>query len=245
MKSHLTILIPTSPIPLHPSTAVIDDCIGKLREQQEIKDCEIIIMMDGVHKNHEAKRENYLKYKDNLTENISAGKYGNCWIRSFTDHTHQANMTLAVLQEVKTPYVMFVEHDTAPINEIHWEKIFEVMDTYNTVNYVRFHIFHEFLKEHDYLMLGMENYNGLPLMRTIQWSQRPHVARKEWYIEILNRYFSGNKTMIEDVMHGICQDKYYAEKKDVFGMFIYAPDGLKLRSYHADGRGEDEKIIEG
>lgn len=82
-------------------------------------------------------------------------------------------------------------------------------------------------------------------MRTFQWSQRPHIARKSWYLDILNKHFDGRKTMIEDVMHSVCEVQYNEHRRDTFGMFIYAPDGLKLRSYHSDGRGKDEKIIEG
>lgn len=241
----ITILIPTSPIPSCPSTEIIDECISKLREYDELKDVQIVIMADGIHKSHEEKRERYNGYKANLAANIVEGKYGKCDLKTFDEHTHQANMTNYVLQLITTPYVLFVEHDTAPIGDIPFAEIIKVMDTYDFINYVRFHIFHEFLKEHEHLMLGEQTFNEIRLMQTIQWSQRPHLAKKLWYLEILNRYFSGQKTMIEDVMHGVCQDRYYAEKKDVFGMWIYSPDGNKLRSYHSDGRGEDEKIIEG
>ena len=239
MKDKLTILIPTSPIPSHPSTRVLDETIDKLWEYPELRDCKIIIMLDGIHESLEHRKSDYEGFKNNInrTSNIVTIDYG--------EHTHQAEMTKkAISDHVKTPLVMFVEHDTSPIGEIPFERICEMVIHSNDINYIRFHIFDRILEEHEHLMIGKEFQMDVPFVRTIQWSQRPHIAKTEWYKDILSRFFHGDKTMIEDVMHSIVQESYFKEQEDHFGLGIYAPDGNMLRSYHSDARGDDKKIID-
>ena len=46
MKDTLTIVMPTSPIPSHPSTEVIEESIRRLRVYPDLKDCEILIQIE-------------------------------------------------------------------------------------------------------------------------------------------------------------------------------------------------------
>lgn len=245
---NLTILIPTSPIPLHPSTAILDETIFNIRQYTEER---IIILFDGVHHSLQHRAKDYESYKRAVIENIEAQKYGYATYIEFDEHSHQAKMTrYAMTYFVDTPLVMFCEHDTSPIGEIPFNEICQLVQNDKTVNYMRFNIFHMILPEHRYLMLGEEwatnpNETVIKYTRTIQWSQRPHIAKSDWYREILENHFGKEqRTMIEDVMHSVVQDAYHRDGKD-FGLTIYTPDGNQLRSYHSDARGTDTKIIEG
>lgn len=251
----ITVLIPTSPIPSHPFTDILDETIANIRKYT---DAEIIIMFDGVHSSLEDRRKDYEKYRGIVIDKIASDQYGDCrWI-TFPVHNHQSMMTKYVLQKVETPLIMFCEHDTSPIGDIPFGDICDFVRKSYDVNCVRFNIFHEIPADHQYLMLDknptwyeiMEPKSmggvGLKLVRTIQWSQRPHIAKTEWYIKILNTYFEKTpRSMIEDVMHSVVQTSYDQLGKDIFGLAIYTPDGNQLRSYHADGRGTDGKIISG
>jgi hypothetical protein len=246
MSNQLTVLIPTSPIPSHPSTAILDETISNIRKYTDAK---IFIMADGIHKSFDGVRaSNYLAYLNFVSLKIGFKEYGNCELRVFDEHTHQVGMTKhLLLDEVKTPLIMFVEADTSPIGDIPFQEICDLVENNEYINYVRFNIFHKILEEHQHLMLDKEpiQVDGIPLVRTIQWSQRPHIAKTEWYKNIITDYFKPDeKMMIEDRLHGIVQEKYKQLKGDVFGLSIYTPPGNQLRSYHADGRGLDEKIIE-
>jgi hypothetical protein len=240
MNRDLTVLIPTSPIPSHPSTAILDETIANIRKYT---DARIIIMVDGVHESLKHREEDYKEYYVKVIDNEKAGKYGDCKVVIFPEHNHQSSMTRFVLNSfVTTPLIMFCEHDTSPIGEIPFEALCGFIKNNDLINCVRFNIFERIPKEHEYLMIG-EISEHLPITRTIQWSQRPHIAKTEWYIDILDTYFLGKTCMIEDVMHSVVQVSYDQLKKDVFGLAIYTPEGNQLRSYHADGRGHDEKII--
>ena len=251
--NNLTVLIPTSPIPSHPSTGILDETIRNIRKYT---DARIIILFDGVHASLLHRKDDYMKYIENVISNIDIGAYGECRIMRFVDdplfdlsqttHRHQAKMTRAVLGIINTSLTMFVEHDTSPIGDIPFKEICDIICTSDEINCVRFNIFDKIPDEHQYLMLGQKEYNGIPLTRTIQWSQRPHIAKTNWYRDILSRYFqSDQRTMIEDVMHSIVQVEYNEKGEDAFGLAIYTPEGNQLRSYHSDGRGSDEKIITG
>ena len=253
MKSNLTILIPTSPIPSHPSTSILDETIANIRQYT---DAEIIIMFDGVHSSLAHRAEDYNEYKEAVRR--KKHEYGWCNMAEFPDHQHQANMTRRTLDFVKTPLVMFCEHDTSPIGEIPWGLICGFVEMSPIVNCLRFNIFDRLHEEHLHLMLDKKPefyYQEIvggnvsePIMaaRTIQWSQRPHIAKTDWYRGILANYFpSTHRTMIEDVMHSVVQESYKHKREDIFGLAIYTPEGNQLRSYHSDGRGADTKIIDG
>lgn len=240
----ITILIPTSPIPSHPSTAILDETIANIRKYTNAS---IIVMCDGVHASLKQRKQNYQEYISAIKQKAQDNEYGNVGFVEFHSHKHQARMTLETLALVNTELIMFCEHDTSPIGDIPFDHICNMVKNSIEINCIRFNIFDQIPVEHNYLMLGKEIHEGIPLERTIQWSQRPHIAKKAWYQDMLNTHFGKtDKVMIEDIMHGVVQVEYDRKKRDTFGLAIYTPDTpSQLRSYHSDGRGEDEKIIYG
>ena len=203
-------------------------------------------MFDGTHESLLHRQDDYFVYRMAVIEKIEAHKYGYCTYIDFREHTHQAKMTRFVMDYyVDTPLIMFCEHDTSPIGDIPFSQICKLVEHSPTINYMRFNIFHEILPEHRDLMIAEgDDNNGIKYTKTIQWSQRPHIAKSSFYRQILENHFGKeHKTMIEDVMHSVVQDAWHRDKVDM-GLTIYTPDGNQLRSYHADGRGQDEKIIE-
>lgn len=242
--SNITVLIPTSPIPSHPATAILDETIFNVRQYT---DASIVIMADGVHESLSSRTEDYNKYIERVSENIGAGKYGDCVITQFGHHCHQAIMTSTILKSVKTPLLLFVEHDCSPIGDIPFKKLCDFVANSLEINYLRFQIFHKVLDEHQYLMLDKEPVviDGVRLVRTVQYSQRPFIAKVKWYRDVLQTYLKDKKGMIEDVLHSVIITKYKDLGFDTFGLAIYTPEGNQLRSYHSDGRKTDEKIITG
>ena len=244
MNNQLTILVPTSPIPSHPSTAILNETVSNIRKYTNAR---IIIMADGVHKSLEIRKEAYQEYLKIVQMKIDAGNYGDCIMRVFSEHSHQSLMTKSVLADlVSTPLVMFCEADTSPIGDIPFQEICDAVQSSDTINCLRFNIFEQIPKEHEYLMLGLSDLNGIRITRTIQFSARPHIAKTDWYKEVMGNYFEPYaKSMIEDILHGVIIESYKEHNRDIFGLAIYTPEGNQLRSYHADGRGKDNKIIYG
>src|SRR5579859_4905919 len=98
----VTILIPTSPIPSHPSTEIIDETIAGIRNY--FPTARIIVMCDGVRSSVEHRRGQYGEYLFNLATLV---KDENIEFKVFSDPTQQAWMTRETLQLVTTPFVLF------------------------------------------------------------------------------------------------------------------------------------------
>lgn len=232
----ITVIIPTSPIISHPSTAIIEETVGSVRSQ--LPDAEILIGCDGI-------RPQLARYTETYTEYLEALIWKCREWRAvpfvFPTWQHQAALTRHLLTKIRTPLLLFVEHDTPLIGQIPWRQLGHLILN-EDYWLIRLHHETQIPREHNWLMRGAESRfqegQDYRFLKTVQWSQRPHLARTENYRIWLDAYFStGARTMIEDRMHGIVER---AEWED-FKIAIYHPNRGIQRSRHLDGRGPDPK----
>lgn len=240
----ITAIIPTSPSKLHPDTSIIEETIRNIRTH--LKDEEIIITFDGVRKEQEYLREQYQEYIRKVLWIINR-QYKNIIPLIFDTHTHQVGMMREALKHVKTDKILYVEHDTpiTPDLPIDFDSVCKMIDS-KTADLVRFH-FESFIpKEHESLIVSepMELF-GVDYVKTIQWSQRPHVASVEFYHRILNHFSPNAISFIEDWIHSVVISAYKTEQMqgwNRFKIWIYHPKGGNIkRSYHTDGRAGEDK----
>lgn len=240
----ISVVVPTSPIPSHPSTDVIDATIASIRER--LPYAQIHILVDGVRDEQRHLEAVYWEYARRLCGRVNSDPTIIPWVHH--GHRHQSGMFRHVLQHLDTPYVLFVEHDTPLVGEIEFENVVFAME-HDEVAMMRFH--HEVAIHPDsaHLFLETEPRVGVPYLRTVQWSQRPHLARTDWYRDIMATYFGWeSRTMIEDVMHGAVQTGHVGNPTALmkgwqqWRMALWAPEANLLRSTHLDGRGTEEKF---
>lgn len=227
--SDITVLVPVSPMPSHPSSEVIDQTLASIRER--LPDSEIIIMFDGVSPALMELKTAYDEHIQNMLWRIEH-EMENVIPIVFDRHSHQTTMTTRALEIVKTPLILWSEQDTPLHNEIPFDKISEVVNT-GYANVVRFHHEASVHPEHEHLMLDSVPINvlGVPMIRTYQWSGRPHLAKTSFYREISRKYFR-DQMFIEHLMYGYCVEG----KFDEFRVHLYAPANTQVRSLHLDGR---------
>lgn len=232
MKDDITVLIPVSPIPSHPSTEVVDQTIASVRER--LPESEIIIMFDAVPAWKAEFKEPYEEFKSRLLWKIS-NEMGLATPLVFDKHMHQSGMMREALKLVRTPLVLFLEQDTPLHNEIPFDKLIEPVKT-GYINLLRFHFEAQVHPEHEYLMLDHSPIEilGQPFLRTRQWSQRPHLASTQYYRDICNKYWDNEPRFIEHIMYGIVAEG--GDNYDEHRLHIYAPEGTLVRSKHLDGR---------
>lgn len=237
----ITVLIPTSPIESHPSTEIIEETIKSVRER--LPDSEIILMIDGVRDEQKDKTANYNEYIRRLLWQCNRD---NLYPLLFSDHQHQANMAREALRHVRTPHILYVEHDTPLTGDIPFQDMAEALDS-GKVNLIRFHYEAQVHPEHKHLMLDEtpQLINNVPLLRCAQWSQRPHLARADFYWQILESYFPPTaRTMIEDRIYGELENAWFnrgVSGWNDFKVWMYAPEGDIKRSLNLDGRGTESK----
>lgn len=232
----ITVLIPTSPIPSHPDTSIIEETVKSVRDR--LPDSEIIVMCDGVRDEQKSFKDDYEEYQRRLY--WLSREYDFMILRS-DEHRHQAAMTAYALALVETPLILFVEHDTPLCEEIPFKAISDVILD-DKLDVVRFHFESHILPVHRHLMRGQLRHNGITYNKTVQWSQRPHLASTAYYKKLITSHFLNDekrirKTMIEDKAHGVAQ-----EYPDQHRIGIYRPKGNIKRSYHTDGRGSESKF---
>jgi hypothetical protein len=240
VDDQITVLMPTSPIPSHPSTAVIEETIDSVRAQ--LPRAEILVMCDGVRPAQEHYRQRYEEYLYELVR-LCREKWSNVLPVIHPEHRHQSGMTRHALNMVTTPTIMFAEHDCPILGDISWAAITHAVRG-DRADVVRLHHEASVLPVHEYLMDGPdEDVAGARMRPTRQWSQRPHVARTAYYRDILRDHFgSDEKWMLEDRMHSVAQSDPGAHHLWI----LTEPNGehgIKY-SWHLDGRGDDSKWVD-
>lgn len=236
MEDRITVLISTSPIPSHPWLDVIEVTVASVRAK--LRNAEIIVMADGVRPELEHRRNDYLEYLERL---VWRCRSWHAVPLIFDEFQHQANMTRRALEMVRTELILYVEHDTPLVGDIPWNELgyFLLNDEFWVI---RFHHENAIPSAHKYLMKDIANLfksgRDHKFMRTVQWSQRPHLARTDKYRDWIEAYFPvTSRTFIEDRMHGVVE----TAKWDKFRVGIYHPRGGIKRSTHLDGRQDDPK----
>jgi len=80
--------------------------------------------------------------------------------------------------------------------------------------------------------------NDVPLRETRAFWAQPHLARRDWYLDMLTRCFTEDcRTFIEDFAYGWLLERPFSETK----MFFYEPEGNMKRCTHLNGRQGAEK----
>lgn len=245
IKENITVVVPTSPIVSHPETKIIEETVNSIRNQ--LPRAEIIITFDGIRKEQLHLKQKYEEYKKKMLWMTNFG-WSNVTPLVFQEQMHQSGMIKEALKYINTKLILYVEHDTPLTKDaINWASAINTILNDN-LNVVRFFWKSYIPDELDGLMLDKEpiKIRNCPIVRTAQWSQRPHLASTEYYRKILQDYFSDNSNcFIEDLMQKVTENSYLVKGKAGWNehkIGIYAPNENLKRSYHLDGREDAEKF---
>lgn len=245
LRENMTFIITTSPIESHPSLNVIEETVESIRFWHPT--AEIVIVADGIRKEQEHITDRYMDYLKHLNWTINC-IWRNIHLICMDEFSHQVKMTRYALDYfVDTEFICFLEHDTPLVMDepIEWEPLKRLVlnDQYDVIR-----LYHEGIipKEHLHLFPNKRptNMYGVSIMRTHQWSQRPHIAKANYYRKILKENFTAEAiTFIEDKMHSVAQVTPTEHR-----IAIYAPNPLPgktqnwKRSLHSDGRAGGPKF---
>lgn len=231
----ITVIIPVSPVPSHPSSEVLDRTISSIQER--LPKSEILLMFDDCPPWLIELEPAYIEFKKNMLWRIEH-EMKNIRPMIFLEPSHQSTMMRQAVSDTTTPLILWSEQDTPLAGKIPFKKIAEVIKA-GYANVVRFHFEAQVHPEHQDLMLDKEPINilGVPLLRTRQWSGRPHLASTAFYRQMTAKYWQENM-FIEHFLYGPVE----AGPFDEFRLHMYAPEGTLVRSLHLDGRryGADE-----
>lgn len=234
VSSQITIVIPTSPIPSHPSDRIIVRGIISLREQ--LRCSEIVVMADGSPD---------AAYKEFL---IRFGRDWNYRVQVHDEHVHQSGMLARALDYITTPLLLYWEHDWELLPQVPWAELSALIlaGHYNTIKLhaqPRISPYHEFLMEERVVWQNGERYDRyhdnlagdpIPLIHTRQWSQNPHLSSTKFYRDVILPRCVGKCDFIENLLHGVVAHAPWSEWRTA----IFNPvHGDMMRCRHLDGKG--------
>lgn len=238
----ITAIVLASPSPLHPDPSITIETIESVTSR--IPNVEVLVGCDGVRFEQEEREPNYFEYLHRLTQWTLRQR--NVAPFLFQKHHHQSGMLYELLPLVKTPYVLFMEHDAPLVGEIDFHECLNMMLDFD-LSILRFSHEAGVLPDHHYLFLESTPQFGAPFVRTIQYSARPHIISTEKFRTLLTAFFgTKSRTFLEDTLYGALQ--YHplglTDRDAIWNlhhMAVYAPEGSWKRSEHLDGRAGDPK----
>lgn len=247
----VTALVTASPSARHPSTEIIEATVAGIR--WHLPEAKIVIACDGIRAEQEHLRQNYVAFVLRLAD-LCRWQWTNVKLAVFAEFLHQAHVVASCMNYIKTPLVLFTEWDMEllPI-EFPWEES-ESMIAAGHVNVIRFGLGDERREEWRQFMLGpirfanAENLESLQIFvsqfqKTVQWSQRTHLASVGYYRKMLAEHVKpADRCYLEDRFYGQCDDWV------THRLSIYMPEGDIARVRHLDGRGAEPKhatVLEG
>lgn len=243
----VSVVLTTSPTSLAPSEhrEMIEQVIASTQMFPDLRGCDVIIAADGVPSEQEHLADQYRAALQGLVWWANNGAHAQVTVRMLTEWGHQANALRVALEHVTSDLILVMEHDTPLSQEpIEWPEAFATLRN-EELDVVRFYPETKVRDEWKHLILGppVTSPSGLRALWTAQWSQRPHLARADWYRALLTTYFAPeSRCYVEEVMQPVV-DYWTIGKKAGSGRFkvgIYAPLGDSIqRSEHLDGRRGD------
>lgn len=235
----VTVVTPVSPVKSHPDISIITETLESVRFH--LPDSEIVLLFDGVRPEQEGRRADYEEATRRTLWWADKVLGGVCPF-VFDGHLHQVGMLRKVIDEIRTPLMLFCEQDTPlETDPIDWDACINLIQD-GEADVVRFSHESEVLAAHSHMSVP-----GSPegFHRTCQWSQRPHLASVAYYRRILASHFSPDACcFIEDVMHSVCHEAYKLDGINGWlqhKLAYFHPEGNIRRSRHIDGRAGEEK----
>lgn len=242
LRHEVTVIVTTSPIPSHPSMVVLTETLESVWHHLG-HDVRVVIACDGVRPEQKDLEDAYWAYVRDVAWHCEH-VWRNCLPVVSGVHVHQAGATREALKFIDTDVILFMEHDTplstAAEETIDWPRCIDLIG-YGSLDVLRFSHEASIHPEHEHLMLDRDTIGmaGVPLRRTVQWSQRPHLARTAYYREVLERFFPPEgSAFLEDKMYSVVQSDFSMQHR----IAIYHPTGTIRRSFHSDGRAGGPKF---
>jgi hypothetical protein len=230
-SSDITIILSTSPMPSHPSTAFVDEVVESIYKFLfRFERTKIIITCDGTNECNES----YEHFILNLEEKYKG--YEDIEIIKKPEFGHLTGNLRFAIERVETEFVFLVQHDISFLRFVDIAKVIEDMRANPQLKHVRFNKRRNTRKRGDY-NLGKKRVDAnYKYISTPQWSDQNHICTVDYFKnEILTRV---NKGFMEHTMRRKVRGKH-----GVFGTYLFGDHNDPSATCHLQGRHESEFVI--
>ena len=242
MKDKITICIFTHIIEAetnpHLDNKMLVDTIKSTSETLNLKEVKYQIYIDAAMKKYP---KLYAEYVNKIKENNQKYLPGlNIEVSENTGETLRGNWECA-MNNIDTPYMMFLEHDWKFTYDVNIKEIIKTLDEYKEISYLKFSRFPldgRPYPSHTLWEVYFETENSLPkatipLTKISFWSGNPHIMRvdaaKDFYIPLLGmntpKDKAHGKSFLERDIKPLteqCIKEYGMQKThSMFGTYMY------------------------
>jgi hypothetical protein len=246
LKKDITVLVSASYLDSHPEITFIKEVVESLTLTGIPEDTQIILSHDKIKpgiEGFEDKEKAYEEYFKNLQEYAANSKFKNIEILKAPEWGHLTRTLKYAVSQVKTKYMLVLQHDIHIRREIPVLKMLDLMEKYEHIKHLRFNV----RRNHPTFMwwdgykggktlFAEEEYDGVKLCVTPAWSDQNHLATKEYYENIVfpdctNPDGELIYDFMENRLNGMCHHNHSR-----YGTYIYGEYGAPRTSRHSDGR---------
>jgi hypothetical protein len=237
MKEKITVCLFTHIIYANTSSPLIEnkmliDTIKSSKEDLGLSNVQYRIYYDDFYrKNYPSLTQEYFNYIITELNNRGLSNLNIEIVKNTTD-TLRGNWVLAC-NEIKTPYMLFLEHDWKFLQKIDMKSVINTLDEYEHISYLKFNRYpldgrpYPSNTNWEYFFQTETNFKKfkIPLTKVSFWSGNPHIMRIS---SALNKYIPriekdvpggrGRSFLERDIKQVIMTDieKYGAEKAHEF-----------------------------
>jgi hypothetical protein len=244
--SDITVVISGSYLDSHPAITFIQEVIESLELTGISYSTPVILSHDKIKPDTEGAEEKELAYQEyfkNLEEYVKTSPFKNITISQATEWGHLTRTLRHAVSQVKTKYILVLQHDIHIRRAIPVSKMLELMERHENIKHLRFNVrknLPTFMWWDGYTggtrQFAEEEYDGVKLCVTPAWSDQNHIASKEYYETVVfPACTNSNGELIHDFMenrlNGLCHHNH-----GKYGTYIYGEYGAPRTSRHSDGR---------
>lgn len=238
LKHNLTIITTTHIIPSAPSTHIIETMLESLHKHiAGSQFANHLIFLDS-----NVEDDRYQQYLNNLMQ--LKEKYPNIYIIDIPASGLKANYINGI-KLTQTPIILFMEHDWIFTENIPIDKLINVMNSNNNVNYIKFSKRNNMeIGGWDKILEKDTTIKTINLIKTDSWTNHPHLVKKTKWIDEWLTYINPNIKAtksygLEDVMYNKYQNdikiKGFAIAHKKWGCYNWETYSGKSCIYHEDG----------
>jgi len=257
LRDRLTVVLTTSAVPSHPSTYLLDETLKSMSHALGLSQCSLLIVCDGFKlcpADMESKcragiinpdlADRYEKYKQQLRERRRSGEFE---LLELSERHGFGFAVRASLEQVRTPYMIVMQHDRSFLRDVNIEQLLDVMEQRPYINYLgmptattlhhQYHVLSKYC-----IRIEPEIVRpGLTITPLVQWYDSAHIARTDYY----QNFVFGPKRLV--ARGGFIEDKLGQKQlHDIrtqglaahaeYGTYIFNDDVDQPVVLHLDGR---------
>ena len=239
VSDSVTILIPSSQVPSHPSIGLVQRAITSIRQVLALPTAPVVVCCDGQPVDKDP--DPYAEYKQRLK---AYGQSHDVQVVELDEHRGLPGVIQLGFEHVHTPLALVFQHDVEVIQQVNVAGICDaLLNPELQINHVRLNNHRNREYKADSVLKEFEHPDlRVPLLRTIAWSDMPHFTTTLYYrTQVIprirpTRSSRGVENQLGPLIQADVKQNGFDAAHPNHGTFVYGRRGDEPVIRHLDGR---------